>query len=288
MFAFSQDLTLQKHTFGENEYKISIDLPTTWKIIEGESLGNGYYLLTRVESETSAIGIQIIDMYKLSDLENENIDRKQFDSIFYSENLDAIAKGQIEKLGSVPGIEIQEQKIKNIDRKKATYTKYLVHIITENNVKRKTINEEYITVHNGIMFSVLISSYTNVSQREIGIIDSVINSISFDAQYTEVSKYVSKPTESLFARLLRAGYRSLAYGIVFLIIVTIVGVVKVIKYIVNKKRISKQPNWIKRREMVWKLDDVNKLKEIAENDPDEHVRDAAKDKLAELNESYMK
>jgi hypothetical protein len=288
VFVFSQDLALQKHIFGENEYEISINLPITWKITEGEDLGNGYHLLTKVESETSAIAIQIIDVYKLSDLENENIDRNQYDSIFYQEFLDSIVKTQLERISVLPIIEIQEQKIKNIGSKKAAYAKYLAEIITENNIKRETMNEQYIVVHNGIMFSIIISSYTDVSQREIGIIDSVINSISFDAQYTEVSKHVSKPTESLFARLLRAGYRSLAYGIVILIITVIIGVFKVIKYIVNKKGISEQPDWIKRREMVWKLDDVNKLKEIADNDPDERVRDAAKDKLAELNESHMK
>ena len=75
---------------------------------------------------------------------------------------------------------------------------------------------------------------------------------------------------------------------IIVIIAAIVGVVKFIKYIVNRKGISKQPDWIKRREMVWKLDDVNKLEKIAENDPDERVRDAAEDKLAELNVSHMK
>lgn len=288
VFVFSQDSALQKHIFGENEYEISINLPITWKITEGEDLGNGYHLLTKVESETSAIAIQIIDVYKLSDLENENIDRNQYDSIFYQEFLDSIVKTQSERISILPVIEIQEQKIKNIGSKKAAYAKYLSEIITENNIKRETMNEQYIVVHNGIMFSILISSYTNVSQCEIDIIDNVINSLLFNVQYAEVSKPRLKPTETLFTRLLRAGYKSLAYGILILIIIAIIGVFKVSKYIVNKKRISKQPDWIKRREMVWKLDDVNKLKEIAENDPDENVRDAAKDKLEKDVGSPMK
>lgn len=54
--------------------------------------------------------------------------------------------------------------------------------------------------------------------------------------------------------------------------------------IVHLDKRSTQEDWIKRRQKVWKMTDRQALMEIAKNDPDKNVREAAESRLQDLSD----
>ncbi len=279
----AQDSKLSKKQVFEDKYwRISVRIPKEWKISENIKLTKDALMLIKAETDNSSIFIGVTDYYTEELRKKSDLDRNAVKRMMNEDTQKKIFESSINTIKDSMNLVEMDTKMTSIAGKSAYYVKFDYNIDTNNIIH----SEQYYIFDGTVMYTIGLNKTDNSSDAEIALLNTSLSTILIKAK-EDILISEKKKQNNIKNRLKKSIFTGVSYVFLAIPIFIVVGLFKLIQLYNKKKNYKRIPDWAKRREKVWKTTDLEELKEISLSDPDESVRDAAKDRMIEIQKSLL-